>query len=433
MLSKEQLRRLGLLHKELSDIYLEASNTEETTTKVIDLPKEESTETVTEKVEKKEQQEVEAQEEAVEEDMNLESLSYNELKKLAKELSLSAKGTKAELIARIQEAQGIAVEDEEEEEEIVEEPTVEVEEETVEDEESDEEEDLTTLHDEVMEQLEAYTDEELKEILESIDKPTKGKRQTLIALIVQAIEEGLIDFGDEEEEESDEEQHMEQDDESTEADEEQGVEDEEEDEDEEDDTEEDEEDEIDIEEILSPLDRDKVKLICRKLEIKVLKKDTEESLKEKVMDFEDNDKLLEALIDLGLVSLVDDEDEEEDEEDEVEVREPNYTGSKKRIKAMKKVYAETLEDIEEGTIKPKTIAKVVKEYHNDNWTGTQEETNLEYARIKAELVDDDGDLMELAEAYYVGDDVYCCGDELKVVDGDYYCEHCGTTYADDEE
>ena len=469
-LSREQLKRLGNLHKEIATIYLEASNETEVNeapvvvpkeeSKVVELPvnKEEESKVVELPVDKKEEEttvsekaEEMAEEKSVEEKgkeaVNLEGLTYNELKKLAKELGLSAKGTKAELVMRIQEAQGVEVadEDEDEEEVVVDEPQVEeptTEEESEEDdetetdeeevEESDEEEELpTTLHDEVMEQLEDYTDDELKEILESIDKPTKGKRQTLIALIVQAIEDGELDFGDDEEESEEEVEETEPteteevDTESDDEEEEETDEDEVEEEDDED------EEGLDLEEVLEPMDRDEVKAICRKLEIKVLKKDTAESLKDKVMEFEDTDKLMEVLVDLGIIAFEDDE-LEEDEEEEVDTIEPNYTGSKERIKAMKKVYNTTLEELEEGDITPKQVKTLLDKYHNGTWKGTQEENNLEYARIMAELVDDDGDQVDLEEAYYVGDNVYCCGAELKDVDGDYYCEHCGTTYTNED-
>ena len=155
-----------------------------------------------------------------------------------------------------------------------------------------------------------------------------------------------------------------------------------------------------------------------------MKKDTAETLATKVMEYEDENSLLDVLIDLGYVNL----DNEEQEEEEEETQEPNFIGSKERVKAMKKVYRETLEDIEEGNIKAKDVTKFLKEYHNDTWQGTQDENNKEYARIKAELVDDEGDSVSLEEAYYVGDDVYCCGAKLKELDGDYYCEFCGTEY-----
>ncbi len=397
-LTKEQLIKLGELHKEIASIYLSVA-TEETKEVVAEVEEVETNEEVVEES----TEEVEESNDEIQEGkdaVDLEGMSYNDLKKLAKELNLSAKGTKSELVDRIKEAQGILVVDEEAEDEEVEieEPVEEVEE--------VEEELETSLHDKVASDLEDYTDEELKDILKSIDKPTKGKRQTLIALIVQAIEDGELDFGDEEVEEDNDETNDEVDEVSDETN---------------------DEEELDLEDILSDLDRDQIKAICRKLDIKVMKKDTAETLATKVMEYEDENSLLDVLIDLGYVSLEDEtEDEEEDEVEEIQ--EPNFIGSKERVKAMKKVYAETLEDIEEGTIKAKDVTKFLKEYHNDTWQGTQDENNKEYARIKAELVDDEGDSVSLEEAYYVGDDVYCCGAKLKELDGDYYCEFCGTEY-----
>lgn len=403
--------------------------------KVVNMEDAKATKKATKKAETKEElipqsvkDEVKAtlpKEEVVDTDVEVEdltSLSYNDLKKKAKELGLSAKGSKGDIIARIEDHLGVPVQEDEEDEV---EDTQEVEETDNIDVEGEEVEEEPTPHDEVVEMLAEYTNDELKEILEGVELSTKGKREALIARIVQAIEDGVLSFEDEDEDLEDTEEET--------VEEEVVATDEVEEEDEDDTEEESDEEEegIDIEDILEPLDRDEVKAICRKLEIKVMKKDTADSLREKVMAYEDDQSLVDVLIDLGHVSF--DEEDEEDVEDEEVSLEPNYVGSKKRIKTMKKVYKDTLEEIENGDITKKQVVKFLKDVHNGTWEGTENESALEYARLKAECVDLDGDIIDLEEAYYIDDEtIFCCGKELSVVDDGMYCEHCGSEYGDEE-
>ncbi|MBO8161124.1 MAG: hypothetical protein H0Z24_05760 [Thermosipho sp. (in: Bacteria)] len=162
----------------------------------------------------------------------LESMKYNDLKKLCKDLGLSPKGKKDVLIERIlncEETKEEIMQSEEgelepelqevvEENEVEEESTEEPEENEVEIEEDSEEEE--TLYEKVERELADYTLEELAEILESVGKSPKGKRQALIAKIVDAIEEGLLEFDSEDEEEIEEEDNEEVEEDNTEVEEE---------------------------------------------------------------------------------------------------------------------------------------------------------------------------------------------------------------------
>ena len=77
----------------------------------------------------------------------------------------------------------------------------------------------------------------------------------------------------------------------------------------------------------------------------------------------------------------------------------------------------------------KEIIKFLKEYHNGKYVSQGEDADIEeYMAIQCDLIDDEGTKHDLADPYYVGDDVFCCGQHLKQLNDDYYCEICGTTY-----
>ena len=121
----------------------------------------------------------------------LEDYSYNELKKIAKELGLSAKGTKPELIERIKESQSTAV---------AVEPDTSVspsEDEVV---DNDNGSDIVAK---VNEAVKDMTDEDLADILVSCGISASGKRKALIDKIVVAVKEGAIAFDDDEDEDED--------------------------------------------------------------------------------------------------------------------------------------------------------------------------------------------------------------------------------------
>lgn len=162
--------------------------------------------------------ETEATSEYTEEELN--SMSYNELKKLAKELGISATGNRKELVKKL--LSGETDETDEAEDEPVEEEAPkkstktkaskkkpepvddDEDEEEEEDESEDEDEDETDpIAEQVNELVADMTDEEIRELLESVDISSKGKREALISKVITAVSEGLISLEDEEDEDTD--------------------------------------------------------------------------------------------------------------------------------------------------------------------------------------------------------------------------------------
>ena len=155
--------------------------------------------------------------------LNLDDMTYNELKKFAKDNGLSAVGDRKTLIKRIEEnllnkpAEVEEAEEETEEEVPVKksapvkakkapvkkaEPVEEVEEEPeqaeeVEEEVEDDEEELVSSIEEALEEM---TDEEIKDLLVENGIKAKGKRQALIDAVIRGVKEGKIEFADEDEE-----------------------------------------------------------------------------------------------------------------------------------------------------------------------------------------------------------------------------------------
>lgn len=357
-MTTNQAIKLQQLFLQVSEIFGEIAGQEvaevKAPTNVVDLPVQ------TETVEVEQQEVVETEPETP----SLESLSIAELRKMAKELGLDTKGKKVDIIARI-EALNEPVEENVEEvvEEVIETPEVEevevddVEDEVLiededdaeeeyEEEEADEDDEEPSDLELLKAELEDYSLEELKEVLESVELSTKGKKQALISRIIQAVEDGIIAYGDDEEE-------------------------------------------IEVEDDLD-------ELVTDEDEIEV----------EEVTDEEESD---------------DEEDyEDEEEEEELTVREQAQAEIEERI----------LEDYENGDLTDKQITKFLNEYSNGTFKTVNKKRSLnKYIEIMTELVDEDGDVVELGEPYYVGDDVaFCCGAELKEVDGDFYCEICGNEY-----
>lgn len=169
----------------------------------------------------------------------LSSMSYNEIKKLAKELGISAVGNRKELVKKIlandSATESAEVEDDEvvEQSKTVKKTTKKVEnekenksfkktvskpkvEEPVED-EDDGEDDVEdealedTTESRVIEATEEMSDDELRELLEDVGVSSKGKRQALITKLVTAVEDGLIELdGEETDEEAPEETETEE-------------------------------------------------------------------------------------------------------------------------------------------------------------------------------------------------------------------------------
>ena len=155
----------------------------------------------------------------------LKGMSYNDLKKLAKELGITAVGNRKELVKKILSVNATAVttvnkEDEEEVESVVEHteekpakrPTpksfkktkVEEPEPEPEPDEDEEDEDIDPIEAKVKEATDDMSDSEIRELLNDIGVSSKGKRQALISKLVDAVNEGLLDLGDDEDDSPDE-------------------------------------------------------------------------------------------------------------------------------------------------------------------------------------------------------------------------------------
>lgn len=204
-MTKQQYLHASKLLMELAELFKVASEQQEVETPVVDV-----IQPLVEKFDEAiEETTVEAPEEETVDDLS--TMTIQQLRSLAKSHGLSTKGTKKDLIARITEND--VQEEQPEEEEVVEEvqePEVieEVVEEEIEDEdeqyEDEDIEEVEEIEDEELDQmeiiqaeLEGMSLEELQEILESVDLPTKGKKQALISRILEAVEDGVLEFEDE--------------------------------------------------------------------------------------------------------------------------------------------------------------------------------------------------------------------------------------------
>lgn len=157
---------------------------------------------------RKEREEAEVLPEEITEE-SLAEVSYNGLKKLAKDLGVSASGDRETLTANILAS---VSEDEVEEDEEDSDEEVTSSEEEIDDaefsEEDEEEED--SLAEQIEQATKDMTVEELADLLVSYKLPAKGKRQALIDAIIKGVEDGIIEFntGDDVDEEDEEEEEI---------------------------------------------------------------------------------------------------------------------------------------------------------------------------------------------------------------------------------
>ena len=328
-----------------------------------------------------------------------------ELRTIAKELGLSVRGSKSAIIGRIVEA---TVEQEEEvapvEEPVEEEP--EVTEEAVEETEDvedveEEDEEPADENEELQAKLEQLDVEDLADLCNELEIPAKGKKQGLIARLMKAHMDGEVDLSDLEFEEAEEEEDV------------------------------DEDEGIDVKEVLGEQPLKVLKAIAKECNIKLALKDKKDVVIEKLMGA-DEDALANALVEAGIIELDDEEPEPvEDEVEETEELEGTaFEGSEERQEKCIEIFNETAEAIDTGDIEESDI----REFFEDRFKGNKSELkkieNMDfgalanmYCSIVANLVDDDGEEVELEEPYMVGDTPYCCGVPMKKLDETtYLCE-----------
>lgn len=353
----------------------------------------------------------EVEEEAVEVETNTEAEDLNsktlkELKDLAKELGVSTKGSKSTIIGRILEAQ-----------DNVEEVVEETKENILTEEEVEEFEEATETGEEnpLEAQLNEMSVEELADILAEVGISTKGKKQSLIAKVLKAVEEGKIELADEED--ADEEEEVVE----------ETVEEVEEPVNDTIEETEDDEEGIELEEILDSLGTKELKDLAKELGIKVVLKDKKASLIEKITNFEDDNKLMEVLIEKDIIVATDEEEVEEDVDTEEEFV---VEGSDVRIEAVENKFADLMEHIENGEIEMSEVKEFLEEYYADNKSElkkieamTEEDLANKYCWIQANLIDDEGQEVDFEEPYMVGDKPYCCGIPMKQLnETTYVCE-----------
>lgn len=325
-----------------------------------------------------------------------------ELRTIAREMGLPIRGSKSAILGRIVEV----LAEQEEEVENVEEPAEEepeVTEEVVEDVEEveveEEDEEPVDENEELQAKLEQLDVEDLADLCNELEIPAKGKKQGLIARLMKAHMDGEVDLSDLEFEEAEEEEDVDEG--------------------------------IDVKEVLGEQPLKVLKAIAKECNIKLALKDKKDVVIEKLMGA-DEDALANALVEAGIIELDDDEPEPvEDEVEETEELEGTaFEGSEERQEKCIEIFNETAEAIESGDIEESDI----REFFEDRFKGNKSELkkieNMEfgylanmYCSIVANLVDDDGEEVELEEPYMVGDTPYCCGVQMKKLDETtYVCE-----------
>lgn len=282
----------------------------------------------------------------------LDGMSYNDLKKLAKELGISAVGNRKEITEKILNYADFNEDEEPDEEEVEEKPVkktaksavkpvkksapVEEDDEDEEepDEEDEEEDEVDPVEQQVLEAVEDMEDDEIREILDDVGVSSKGKRQSLIAKLVQAVKDGKIDFDDSD-------------------------------------------------------------------------------------DSEDEDNT--------------DEEADEDTADE----DITESMTKKRKKAYLAFCEETKESFDDGEITREDLIEFINDFNGtkDKMKKVSDEDLVNtYLEISANLIDDDGNIVEEG-AYTINDVPYCCGKPLKYDEDEemFICEVCGEEYSGEDE
>ena len=333
----------------------------------------------------------------------LKDKSVAELRNIAREMGLPIRGNKSAILGRIVEAL-VEQEDEVEkvEEPVEEEPEVteEVVEETEDVEEVEEEdEEPADENEELQAKLEQLDVEDLADLCNELEIPAKGKKQGLIARLMKAHMDGEVDLSDLEFEEAEEEEDV------------------------------DDDEGIDVKEVLGEQPLKVLKAIAKECNIKLALKDKKDVVIEKLMGA-DEDALANALVEAGIIELDEDEPVDDEVEETEELEGTAFEGSEERQEKCIEIFNETAEAIENGDIEESDI----REFFEDRFKGNKSELkkigNMEfgylanmYCSIVANLVDDDGEEVELEEPYMVGDTPYCCGVPMKKLDETtYLCE-----------
>lgn len=330
-------------------------------------PKAEESDTPKKKTAKASTKAAKVEEEDEDEDgEDFENMKYNDLKALAVKRGMKSPNvSKSEIIAFLKGEDVDADDEEDVEPEAVENET--------------DEEDLTAQVNELLADVDT---EDIANFLTENGISAKGKRPSLIAKIVTAIEDGDLSLDD------------------------LVVEDEEDEEEEE-----------------AP----KSKKGGKKAEKAEPKKNS--AKKAKVEEPEEDEDEDESEDDDTVFGYTFDEDEEvyvnEDEENELLA-----TVSVARMDALKEFLADTEKDLKKKSAKADLVAEL-EEFFGDDFNAKKDDI-LEFAGIKFLLMtDDDGEVHEAEDPYEINEIACCCGQALTETDDGYVCEICESEY--DEE
>ncbi len=301
------------------------------------------------------------------------TMKYNDLKKLAVERGLKKPNVgKAELIAFLS---GTPLEEDDDVEDVEAEAP-----ESVSADEEDEVDEVEDLTEKVTELLKDVETEEIADFLTENGISAKGKRPSLIAKIVNAIDEGELSLDDLVVEEDDDE-----------ADE--------------------------PEEAPAPKKADK------KADKKPVKKKAEpepEDDEESDEEESDEDADFGYEWDKKKKRYVDDEEEDELLAEVTEAR----------MDALR-AYADAVDEALTDKKKKKKLKAELDEFFDDDLA----DEDLAGSAITKFLLmtDDDGETHEASDPYSINDIPVCCGQALKQTKDGYVCEICGEEYEDDDE
>lgn len=244
--------------------------------------------------------------------------------------------------------------------------------------------------------------EELAEICTDNGLSAKGKKQALIDRIVKGIEDGVIEFEDDEETQP----AVNVDDNS-----EDGA-----------------DEEWYTEEELMEYETSDLEEIATENELEIPTK------KVKGKTVTDRKALIQALVALGEGEESEEGNVPEDNKNESEDTTEGSEDYPEREAKENEIEEEIQAQYKAKKLKDSVIKKFLEKYNEGNpdckgCKGCSKEEILDcYITAKQSLVDDEGDVMELEEAYIRNGEYHCCGKELKTLDDDLYCSVCGQKY-----
>lgn len=102
--------------------------------------------------------------------------------------------------------------------------------------------------------------------------------------------------------------------------------------------------------------------------------------------------------------------------------------TKARAKVMQELPEVIDEEIKDGNITIDTMYEVLESLGRVEEDETDEVVKDKYAQLLIDLTDDEGDNHDFEEAYFVNDELRCCGVDIPVKDDEGICPVCETHY-----